>query len=100
MYGTMLFIFIFSLLIINVNSYGCRCSCCAGSGCSLLYLGTLSVPTCASTTCVDACKASYTTCLVGLSNTVCAATNIFRFYTISLLIISTFTFILIINKCS
>ncbi|CAF3636819.1 unnamed protein product, partial [Rotaria sp. Silwood2] len=82
----------------NVNSYGCSCSCCTGSGCSLVYLGTLSVPTCASTTCTDACKAYYTTCLIGSSSVFCSATHIFKFYTISFLIISTLIFTLFINK--
>jgi hypothetical protein len=98
MHDSMLFIFVLLLLIVNVNSYGCSCSCCTGSGCSLTYLGTLKVPTCASTTCTDACKASYTTCLIGSSSTICAATNIYKFYTILFLIISTLGLSLIINK--
>ncbi|CAF3377521.1 unnamed protein product [Rotaria socialis] len=38
-------------LIRNVNIYGCDCSCC-----TLAYLGTISVSTCASTTCTSAYK--------------------------------------------
>lgn len=93
MYRSMLFIFIFLLTFVNVNSYGCSCSCCQGSGCSLIYLGTVSVITCASTTCSDACKATYTPCLSGSSSAVCGATNIFNLYTSLFLILFTFIFI-------
>jgi hypothetical protein len=95
MYRSMLFIFVLLLMIVyNVNSYGCSCSCCTGSGCSLAYLGTVTVVSCASTTCSDACKATYTPCLSGSSSAVCEATNLFNFYSSLLLIISTFIFIL------
>jgi hypothetical protein len=94
MHCSMLLIFVLLLMNVNVHSYGCACSCCTGPGCSLTYLGTVSVITCASTACSDACKAMYTACSIGLSNAVCEATNIFHFYSNLFLIISTFIFIL------
>ncbi|CAF4023862.1 unnamed protein product, partial [Rotaria sordida] len=60
------------ILINNVNCYSCDCSCCTGSGCSLVYQGTISVSTCASTICTDACKSKYTTCASGSSSAVCS----------------------------
>lgn len=81
----------------NINSYSCSCSCCTGSGCSLVYLGTVYVSSCASTTCSDACKANYTACLAGSSSAVCGTTNIFQFYSSLFLILFTFLFILL-NK--
>ncbi|CAF3576925.1 unnamed protein product [Adineta steineri] len=99
MHDTMLLIFILLLSsIIHVNSYGCSCSCCTGSGCSLVYLGGINVHTCASTTCFDTCKASYTTCSIGSVNAVCSATNIFKFYKTSSLIVFTLIIILILNQ--
>ncbi|CAF4260648.1 unnamed protein product [Rotaria sordida] len=77
------------LLIDNVNCYSCDCSCCIGCGCSLVYQGTISVLTCASTTCTDACKSKYSTCLLGSSSAVCSARSFFQFYSILFLIIST-----------
>jgi hypothetical protein len=94
MNGSMLFIFGLSLMIAGVYSYGCSCSCCTGTGCSVAYLGTVSVSTCASTTCSDACKANYTACLTGSNSAVCSATNMFQFHMILFLIISTMTFVL------
>jgi hypothetical protein len=94
MYRSILFIFVFLSMIVHINSYGCSCSCCAGLGCSLVYLGSVSVRTCASTACSDACKAAYTPCAIGLSNVVCEATNIFNLY--SSLILISFTFIFIV----
>ncbi|UJR11786.1 hypothetical protein I4U23_015966 [Adineta vaga] len=95
---SILIFLIFINLIANINSYGCDCSCCSGSGCSLVYLGTIKVPTCASTTCTDACKASYTTCLIGSSSAVCSGRIIFQFYTNLFLITSTFFFIMMFNR--
>ncbi len=89
---SILFTFIFLSIIVNVNSYGCSCSCCTGTGCSLSYLGTVTIRTCASTACLDACKAAYTPCSIGLSNVICEATNIFNFYSNMILIISAFIF--------
>ncbi len=87
-------------MIVNVNSYGCSCSCCAGIGCSLNYLGTVTVRTCASTACLDACKAAYTPCSIGLSNVICEATNIFNFYSSLILIIFNFISLYIVcNNC-
>ncbi len=88
-------------MIVNVNSYsyGCSCSCCTGTGCSLTYLGTVTVRTCASTACLDACKAAYTPCSIGLSNVVCGTKNIFNFYSSSIIIILTFIFILSFVHC-
>ncbi|CAF1432531.1 unnamed protein product [Rotaria magnacalcarata] len=91
-------LFCLFLLIKSVNSYGCDCSCCTGSGCSLSYLGTISVSTCASTTCTDACKSKYSTCSTGSSSAVCSATNIFQFYSTSFIIISTIIFILVFKN--
>lgn len=73
-------------LFVGINGYGCRCSCCTGSGCSLTYLGSISVTTCASTSCVDACKAMYTSCSIGSINAVCNANQFYRFYSILCLI--------------
>ncbi|CAF1575502.1 unnamed protein product [Rotaria sp. Silwood1] len=85
------------LLIDNVNCYGCDCSCCTGCGCSLVYQGTISVSTCASTICTDACKSKYSTCLLGSSSAVCSARSFFQFYSILFLIISTIILILSID---
>lgn len=81
-------------MIVNVNAYNCSCSCCPGSGCTLSYLGSVSVPSCFNTTCPNACSAAYPTCSIGSINAVCNATNIFYFYSILFLIIGSFIFIL------
>ena len=80
-------------MIDDINSYGCTCSCCTGSGCSLSYLGTVTVTTCGSTTCATACQTTYSTCSIGSIYAVCEATNIFNFYSNLILILSTFIFI-------
>ncbi len=82
-------------MFVNATSYGCSCSCCAGCACALNYLGTLTVPTCASTTCADACRATYTACSTGITQATCKAKNIFNFYSSFILIILTFIFILL-----
>ncbi|CAF3621550.1 unnamed protein product [Rotaria sp. Silwood2] len=91
-------LFFIILLINNVNCYGCDCSCCTGSGCSLVYQGTISVSTCTGTTCTDACKSKYNTCSSGSSSAVCLANTFFQFYSILFLIISSIIFILFFNN--
>ena len=94
MHRSMIFILVYFSMIINAHSFRCSCSCCAGLGCSFGHLGTVSVRSCASTTCLDACKAAYTPCAVGLTNVVCLATNVFHFYSNLILILLTCIFIL------
>lgn len=81
-------------MIIGVHSFTCHCTCCAGLGCSLGTLGTLAVRSCASTTCLDACKAAYTPCAIGLNNVVCRGSSDFHLYFNLLLILLTCIFIL------
>ncbi|CAF5168812.1 unnamed protein product, partial [Rotaria sp. Silwood1] len=39
----------------------CTCSCCKGSGCMKQHQGVISLPTCSSTSCKNACKTRYPT---------------------------------------
>ena len=76
----------------EMNGYQCTCSCCTGSGCTLSYMGVISVSTCSGTTCIDNCRTSYSTCSIGSLNAVCHGNQFFHFYLNLLLIFCSLIF--------